>query len=162
MLRKSPMKKSDKIELYEASALSPISPRLARQSSPSTTSAVRGLPPDMICAFDAFDKLSRSTVLTVRPTSASCGSVERNVTKSLTLMLLLEVPLPAVENGLVSDPLSRCTFSEGFVMGGQLANEETKQESTLKTAFFTDGEGGGAEIRGADTVLTPDVAEDDL
>ena len=47
-------------------------------------------------------------------------------------------------------------------MGGQPANEETKQESTLKTAFFTDGEGGGAEIRGADTVLTPDVAEDDL
>ena len=47
-------------------------------------------------------------------------------------------------------------------MGGQPANEETKQESTLKTAFFTDGEGGGAEIRGADTVLTPDVAEDDI
>ena len=53
-------------------------------------------------------------------------------------------------------------FLRGFRDGGQPANAETKQESTLKTAFFTDGDGGGAEIRGTDTVLTPDVAEDDL
>ena len=96
----------------------PMISRLPRQSSPSTTSALRGLPPDMLCCvLDDLDRLSRSTVLTVRPTSASCGSVERNETKSLTLMLLLELLLPG-ENGFASESLSHCTFSsQSFVMG---------------------------------------------